>query len=400
MIPMRQSFDKVTFLTGSAQLLEELPQVKTLPVFSDDSVGFLSALSAELLKDAETKRYPDLTAYAFWIRKASLETQRRRYQNAFRVGRGLSFHIAPSNVPVAFALSFTAGLLAGNVCVVRVSNKEFQQVEIIVRAIKKLLNGAFTHFAPYLYLVRYEHDAQITQEFSALCDVRVIWGGNQTIGTIRSAKLPPRAVELTFADRHSLAVIDADRYLELDAQKVAENFYTDTYYSDQNACSSPRLVFWLGKSIAQARERFWNTLENYIRSRYEIQPIQSVDKLDALCRLAAEHPDVRKVGNANQLIRVLLPKLYPEVMDYKEGGGYFFEYEAKTLMELMPALGKPCQTVAYLGIDPEEIMEFAVQSGVRGVDRVVPLGATMALSLIWDGFDLVESMSRLIYLER
>ena len=125
-----------------------------------------------------------------------------------------------------------------------------------------------------------------------------------------------------------------------------------------------------------------------------------MDKLDALCRLAAEHPDVRKVGNANQLIRVLLPKLYPEVMDYKEGGGYFFEYEGKTLMELMPALGKPCQKVAYLGIDPEEIMEFAVQSGVRGVDRVVPLGATMALSLIWDGFDLVESMSRLIYLER
>ena len=394
---MQQNFDKVVFLTGSADSLENLPRIKALPIFSEISVRFLSSLSSEILKDPRTKEYPDLTFYAFWIRKASLESQRKRYSTALsRLGRGVSFHIAPSNVPVAFALSFTAGLLAGNACIVRVSSKVFPQVEIIAAAASRLLSGEFSELSSYLYLVRYEHNEEITQSFSNLCDVRVIWGGNRTIETIRAAKLPPRAVELTFADRHSIAVIDSDSYLEMDAQKAAEEFYTDTYYSDQSACSSPRLVVWLGNQIEQARERFWRALENCVSRMYDMQPIQCVDKLDALCRLAAQHPGVKKIKGNNRLVRVWLPKLFPEVMDFKEGGGYFFEYQAKSLDELTPILGKSCQTVACIGVCPDSVREFVLRSGVRGVDRVVPLGKTMDLSLVWDGFDLVESMSRQI----
>ena len=34
--------------------------------------------------------------------------------------------------------------------------------------------------------------------------------------------------------------------------------------------------------------------------------------------------------------------------------------------------------------------------GVKGVDRIVPMGKTMDFSLIWDGYDLLEHMSRRI----
>ena len=32
----------------------------------------------------------------------------------------------------------------------------------------------------------------------------------------------------------------------------------------------------------------------------------------------------------------------------------------------------------------------------RGVDRIVPIGRTMDFSLMWDGYDLIRSMSRRI----
>ena len=42
-----------------------------------------------------------------------------------RIGRGVTYHIAPSNVPVNFAVSMTSALLAGKACVIRVSNTSF-----------------------------------------------------------------------------------------------------------------------------------------------------------------------------------------------------------------------------------------------------------------------------------
>lgn len=35
--------------------------------------------------------------------------------------------------------------------------------------------------------------------------------------------------------------------------------------------------------------------------------------------------------------------------------------------------------------------------GVRGVDRIVELGQTMGLEFIWDGYKMIETMSRFVY---
>ena len=41
-------------------------------------------------------------------------------------------------------------------------------------------------------------------------------------------------------------------------------------------------------------------------------------------------------------------------------------------------------------------MEMVKLFGVRGVDRIVDMGETMALSFRWDGYDMIETMSRWI----
>lgn len=44
------------------------------------------------------------------------------------------------------------------------------------------------------------------------------------------------------------------------------------------------------------------------------------------------------------------------------------------------------------GLIADAILVF----GVKGIDRVVPIGKTMDFDLIWDGYDLVEQMSRIV----
>lgn len=394
MIPMGLNTDDLTFLVGDPELLRQMPETPALPAFSERAVTFLSSLSRLLLRDKRSS--VDVKSYAYWIRRASLEAAAREGDFQNRLGRGVALHIAPSNVPVNFAVSMTSSLLAGNCTVVRVSGKPFPQVDLICEAMNLLLEGECAAMRPYVCVLQYKHSDEITRELSALCDVRVIWGGDRTIEAIRRAPLPPRTVELAFADRYSIAVIDTETYLEQDLGEIAKKFYTDTYYTDQNACSSPRLVVWLGERIPEAQERFWGALEEVVRRDYPMQPIQAVDKYSAVCALGMSRPGVRYVSKDTLVVRAELDRLTADVMDYKCGGGCFFEYAAQSLGEIVPVLSKRCQTVAVLGVDRERVRELVFSKGVRGVDRIVPLGGTMGLSFIWDGFKMVESMSRYV----
>ena len=398
---MQINSNKIEFLVGDMEVLQNMQKTPALPTFSSQAISFLADLSRELLKDARTRQYVDVMSYAYWIRRASIESVRSKHTDYHcRLGRGIAFHIAPSNVPVNFAVSMTSSLLAGNCTLIRVSNKQFPQVDIICHAMNKLLNTEHSNMRPYFCLIRYEHSDDITRELSAICDVRIIWGGNRTIETIRQAPLPPRAIEMAFADRHSIAIINSDEYMKGDSKEIAKGFYTDTYYSDQNACSSPRLVVWMGNSIKTAKEKFWNELEVLVRNDYEMKPIQAVDKYTSVCMLGMKENNQHLVSKDNYVVRMEIDTLKSYLMDYKNGGGYFFEYSAEKLEEIEPILTKQCQTISVYGIDKNVVKKLVFDKGVRGVDRIVELGQTMGLEFIWDGYKMIETMSRFVYTGR
>lgn len=396
---MQINSNDIDFLVGNIDILQHINEVPALPTFSEQAVSFLAALSKELLADKAARAYVDVVSYAYWIRRASLEAAKKRHVDYVnRIGRGVSFHIAPSNVPVNFAVSMTSALLAGNACVIRVSNKDFEQVNIICRAIDKLLESDYAHMKPYFCFVRYEHSEAITSALSEICDVRIIWGGNQTIETIRKSPIAPRAIELAFADRHSIAIIDAEAYLSADAITVAKGFYTDTYYTDQNACSSPRLVVWLGENVEKARKQFWDNLSELVKKDYDMKPIQAVDKYTSMCMIGMSEIETKYIADDNYVNRIEVKELTKDVIDYKNGGGYFFEYVAKSLDEIVPVLTKQCQTISVFGVDKQEVKNIVFNNGVRGVDRIVSLGQTMGLEFVWDGYKMIEAMSRVVYI--
>lgn len=398
MILMLVNPNDFDFLVGGLEVLNAMPDVPALPMFADRAIHFLAALSKEILADKRSRRNVDVVSYAYWIRKASLEEAKKKHPDFNRrIGRGVAFHIAPSNVPINFAVSMTSSILAGNVTLIRISDKKFEQADIICDAVNRLLQNGFREMKPYLCIVRYAHNPEITKRLSAICDIRIIWGGDRTIETIRGSAIPPRAVELTFADRHSLAVIHADEYLKEDPQRVAEGFYTDTYYTDQNACSSPRMVVWMGTRIEEARERFWRSLQRLVKRDYHMKSIQAVDKYALFCSLAMSGYGIHLISKENDIVRVQIDRIASELMEYKGSGGYFFEYIAQDLEEIIPVLTKQCQTVSVLGVSAREVKDLVFRHGVRGVDRIVPLGQTMGLEFVWDGFQMIEAMSRLVY---
>ena len=217
-----------------------------------------------------------------------------------------------------------------------------------------------------------------------------------TSAAVRKAAIKARCLDLGFADRYSMAVIDSDDYLEKDSGILAVDFYNDTYFSDQNACSSPRLVVWTGNSVAKAKEVFWDALEKVIHQKYTMDPISGSEKLLKTAVCAASHPGVREIKKDNLLVRVELPLLYDDIMDFKGNCGYFFECSVDKLECLVPIMKQDCQTVTYIGEIEEELRRIINENGVRGVDRIVPVGHAADIAFVWDGLDLPDILSRRI----
>lgn len=394
---MQQIFDDIRYLVGNREILERMKYVRALPLFSDKVLDFLDCLSGKLMRSKEAKKYPDVIAYAFWIRRASLEKAGIQYKTEeHKMGRGIAFQIAPSNIPVQFAVSMTYALTAGNASIIRISDKKFEQADIICKTIQSVIDETYPEMASYICIIRYDHNEEITRALTDLCDIRMIWGGNHTIAAIRKATANARCIDLGFADRYSIAVIDSDDYLEKDAALLANDFYNDTYFSDQNACSSPRMVIWTGDRISEAKELFWNTLEDVVSKKYSMEPMCSSEKLLKTAICAVKYPGVRELKKDNLLVRLELPVLYDDVMELKGNCGYFFECSVDKLEDIVPIMKKDCQTITYIGKIEEELRKIINDNGVKGVDRIVPVGHAADIAFVWDGLDLPNILSRQI----
>lgn len=395
MIPMPQNFNELSYVVGTSETVEQMMRVPAMAPFDDKAIAFLNALSVKLLKTG--KEYSDVATFAFWCRKAALMQEKAKYDaNELRLGRGVVFHSTPSNVAVNFAFSFAAGLLAGNPNIVRLPAKDFAQVDIICAAMRDTLEQ-MPDMKPYVVMVKFPPVKEITDWFSAICAARVVWGGDATIAEIRKSPLPPRAVEITFADRHSILALNADAVLLAeDIGRLARDFYNDTFFTDQNACTSPRIIVWTGKDKQAAKDKFWNAVHALTAEKYTLAPVWAVGKLAALYRAAADR-EVRLEPCADNFIyRVKVESLDDKLPDLKYNSGFFFEYDAENLAEIAPVCTNKCQTMTYYGIGKEEISNFIRSAAPKGIDRAVPMGKSMDFTLVWDGYDLIRELSRIV----
>lgn len=390
MIPL----NGVEYVIGTADIVNA-----PIRVYDDTACAFIAELSAEILKSPLARTYPDLSALAFWGRKANLQKLKEAFgDTAGRLGRGLCFHIAPSNIPVNFAFTYLFGLLAGNANIVRLPSKTFPQIDALCDLMKKVL-PKYPEIEKRTAFVRYPRSDEITAEFCKIADARMIWGGDKTIANIKSLPASPRCVDIAFADRYSLAMIDGEAVLKADnaqMKRLAENFYNDTWLMDQNACSSPQIILWINDGEG-ARAKFWNAALAVAEAKYALQDAVSVDKYTLFCTEAVTNGNAESfTRNGNLLYREEVKALTPDIINHRGKGGYFFEHALTDLSELCAVITEKFQTITYFGIDAVALREELIAANVRGIDRIVPVGKAMDIDVIWDGHDLVGELSRIV----
>ncbi|MCB2231684.1 acyl-CoA reductase [bacterium] len=394
---------KIIAPTGASS--DSVFRQKVLQPFAEPILSFIDALSGRILKDPSFKHYPEVMAMAFWMRRANIVKLREEFEakRADRtwLGRGVVFHIAPANVDTIFIYSWFLSMLVGNINVVRVSSQADEQLDVLLGAINEVVaDDAHEDIRTRFMIVQYEHDDEITGHFSSKCHTRVIWGGDETIRRIRAIPIRPSATELVFADKFSFGLIDARSFLDHDKKdRLLEHFYNDAYWFSQNACSSPRMVVWIGEEsiVNEARSEFWKILEGLADTkRLGFAPAVSMNKLIAECSvaIAAKEPVVIEKHRTSLVNRVLLSSADDINRELQCGGGLFYELRIDDLKELADIVQEKDQTIVSFGTNREALAEFVRTRCPIGVSRIVPFGEALTFSAVWDGYDLLREFCR------
>jgi hypothetical protein len=165
---------------------------------------------------------------------------------------------------------------------------------------------------------------------------------------------------------------------------------------DQNACSSPQIVFWQNAKN-ETKKVFWDAVVANASQRYDLQPAVVIDKYVQLCRDAITYDNLSSIRQEGLLYREsfsILPS--GDLTGLRGKGGYFYEYDLQNLDELAPIITEKYQTATYYGMSPETLREFVMRHHLRGIDRIVPIGSAMDIGVIWDGYDLINMLSRIV----
>ena len=224
------------------------------------------------------------------------------------------------------------------------------------------------------------------------------------MNSIRAVRIPPHCKELAFPDRYSLSVVRTPGYLALDEKKrrdVAAHFYNDTYWFDQMACSSPRLLIWCGgqEESTAASAVFVRDLHEEVQRRgYALDTSGSMNKFTFLSRAILDQPVVSAQQVDNQLTVAQLENIRHLDRDHC-GGGFLFQHYAEGLESLAACVARKDQTLTYFGFEPVEMAAFAQMLNGRGIDRIVPMGKALTFNRYWDGYDLLAEMIRHVYVE-
>jgi hypothetical protein len=375
--------------------------------FAPARVAFVLALAERLVQGPKVREFPELAALGHWFRASAVHRLANGFAARSRNGalltraRGLVLLMPPANVDVLFGYAWLLSLMAGNATVVRASQKRSAMREHLIEQARFVGNSHADALAD-TWIITYPHDDALTSLLSQRCDARLVWGGDDTVRRIRTLPLKPTAAEAAFADRFSCAVFAAESIASSPGEvldTLVAQFANDSLWADQQACSSPKAVFWIGSAAAAqyARSRFWEHFAR-VRSLRDPGPAARVSRVSDILSLAA-------IGAVTALdtrrdaypARASGPALVPAVVDRHGGYGWFFEVVAPDVDTVAAQLEDRVQTVVVHGLPADATVRLACAVRGRGVDRMVRVGRAIEFNHVWDGQDLFDLLTRLVW---
>jgi hypothetical protein len=305
--------------------------------------------------------------------------------------RGIVCQWIAGNVPLLGMFSWAFSALAGNVTVIRLSTRQPDFVSPLLTRLAAA-SAAGSRMAEDTLVVRFERDNDAEhRRMSALADVRIAWGGHESVEAI--AALPARwdAETVVFGPRVSLAVVDP----AVATDGALSRLVTDIVYFDQLACSSPQRVFVKGRSgdpgFDAFVDRFTSTFARQSRSTPR-EPLNFSEtyriQLDRT-RVLVEGGTLRCDGQTNWTVAVSKAPLASVTCMNR-----FVEIVPFDAIDAIAGWIPPhIQTVVSL-VDADDLARLSEAAAWKGACRFPRPGDGNGFENPWDGVPLLSRLTR------
>ena len=383
-------------------------KLNTFEVFDDLIIDYISSISVLIENDRDLKKDSSFFYLMIWASKKKLiDFKKKNLSNYFRIGRGLAFHICPKNVPMNFIYSFFFGLLSGNSNVIKIPSQNFPEKKKLVKLINKSLkNKKFKKIRDSNKFVEFDSsNSPLAANISLLSDIKIIWGSDETIQNVKNFKENPRCVTISFPDRISFAVFNTEKLKFLkknNFKSVIKNFYNDSYFMNQLACNSPHHIFWInGIKNKQLIENFWDELAIISKNNFMFNEIDAVNKKMKQIEILLGNKKFKiKKEYLNNLTIIDTNKDKKKYIDDFRGlNGIFYEKNINHIDDLSNFITKKTQTILSWGVGMNDFRNFMIKNNITGVDRIVNIGNGFDIDLNWDGYSLINTLSRVVRID-
>ena len=76
--------------------------------------------------------------------------------------------------------------------------------------------------------------------------------------------------------------------------------------------------------------------------------------------------------------------------------GTFAEINIKKISDIKKLVSKKFQIVTYFGFKSVELEKIIFKNGITGIDRIVPIGRAHDIGPVWDGYDIIYTLARIV----
>jgi len=392
----------------------ELRSILDAAEITPDSVLKIFEAWAAALGEGESVEVPGVQFLRMWLRRGTLEpilarelgcgalegrwmADGRARLKAFPLG--VVGHWPAGNIEIQPLLSMTCALLGGNACLVRVpSGLEGISRQLIDKLVQTDTKGVLTDRIRMLIFPHARRDLQ--EAMARVVDGAMVWGGEEAVLQVRSLPFPHWARIAIFGPRISIAAMDADSWCNSGEREAwCRRIARDVWQLDQQACSSPQVLF-LENKAGRSCDEFVYSLRVAFESENRLHPRQSIQAAltTAICQARASWllDDVahRAIFPTEPDWTLLIGR--GQEIPKPTQGKTLTILEVDDLRDALKGLDGNVQTLGLAVGDAAREEMLASLAARKGVDRIVKLGRMHVFAPPWDGVDLIRPMVRVV----
>ena len=316
--------------------------------------------------------------------------------------RGLVCHWLAGNVQILGMFALVQCIISKNVNLLKVSSRddgvftdilnEFKGVSYTTEAGHTILGEDLLKTIAVVYFNRYAD--KLGEEMSKQADVRIAWGGRESVETVSGYPARYDAETVIFGPKLSYSVIAKEELSSVqEAKKLARKVSVDVSVFDQTGCASPHNLYIEEGGIVSPEE-FCDILGDSMQ-KTELQipkPLMSPEQVSQIHSIRGVYDFKGTVkGSENMSWTVLLDDL--DEIDKPVYSRVLFVHKVMSIFDSLKYIDENTQTIG-IAAPTEKALAFATEATKRGVMRLPLIGRMLNFEMPWDGIFLFDRLVR------